>query len=428
MSGTPTLVGVQAAWDDVVKLHETMRRQIDDNWIALLAAVEAEAEPGIYRPIGLAREAGQSRALMSALVRGARMDAMLQPVIFDFGKVIESPYADRRAVMADIYEYCHDNSITVPSRNITYGTPANVGTPVGNGTIRRLTVDWNAYELEACRVETKTFRCISDQNNGGLRHGEVFQVYGEQLSLDALKLLVFGSGVLGTVAARHAGGGAGGSLCRNSSFDALNATGEPTAWDVTGTVQSSATYYRDFPGATAPVSCRMSTGATLSQKIKNAARTLDSERPHALRVMVNATTHTASGQLIIRMGAHSKTVADVSALGAGWQEVIVDLNENCWFQNFNEDEMDISIEWSGTNDLLVDDLIFTALDVIDGTFWLPIGGTTPWMADDKISVADTGGDPAVNGGIRNYWTYLAGLGYFPHDNGAATATWADPTI
>lgn len=431
MSGTPTLNDVQDAWDDVVKLFETMRRQIDDNWVSLLAAVEAEGTPGIYRPQGLTREAAITRNVMSSLVRGARCDAMLQPVIFDWGTVIDSPYADRRAVMADIYEYCHENSIIVESRGITYGSVSDVGTPVGNGTIRRLTVDWNGYNLEACRAERKEFRVVNDQTNGALRGGEAIQVYGEQLSLDALKLLDFGSGVLGVINARHAGGGAGGSLARNSSFDAVNSSDEPSSWEVTGTVTDSSSYYRRAPGVDAAnsKSCQMSAGSSLSQKIRNAAQALRSDQPHFLRVMVNADGG-ATGQFILRLGAVSKTIADVATLGGGWQEVAIDLDENLWYQNFMEDECDIALEWNGTGTILVDDLIFTVWDALDGTFWMPIGGTTPWMYDDKLEVTDTGGDPAVNGGIRNYWAYLAGLGYFPHDNGAGggAITWAEPVI
>jgi len=125
-----------------------------------------------------------------------------------------------------------------------------------------------------------------------------------------------------------------------------------------------------------------------------------------------------------RCGSNSKAVA-LSAQ-TGWNELILDFDENLWFRNFNEDPMDVEIELASntTGYVLVDDAIFAPLDLIDGTYWFLRGNNTShtsWLVDDVFEFTDTGGAPAT--GKLQWWLYVAGLGYLPS---SGTPTLADP--
>ena len=432
MAGTVTLTDVQDQWDDLVILLEKLRRWGDEDLISYLANFEQEAK-GNYTPQGIASFTAAMRSGYQALITGGRSALGLQPILYEFGTVIDSPYRDLLLVFRDVYDYIEANDLHVPTRGLTFGTPTADGANVGTGFVNRLTRDWNNYDTEACRIETKTIICRQDANSGARRHAEIFEVFGEQPSIDALELRKYGTGPRGQVISRHAGTGLGGSLLKNSSFSTYSSGGEFSGWTKTGTVvQDTNNFYRSHPGATTDASAYMTAGSTLTQLIEDGANALDVNTPYFLRVMIKAATGSATGQLILRIGAVTKTIADVSLLSTdanGWAEVMIDLTEDCWFRNFNEEGLAIEIDFdtgTQTGSLLVDDAILTPWDIIDGTFLIITGSETPWLVDDKYTMVDSQGD--ATDGLRNYWTYLAGFGYLPNTSRGDPVGWADPTI
>jgi len=430
MAGSVILSEVQDQWDKHVIMLEKLRRWGDDDLLTYLANFEQTAK-GNFTPQGIASYTASLRATFQAMITGSRSALGLQPILYEFGTVIESPYRDLLLVFRDVYDYVEDNNLHVPTRGLTFGAPSAGGSNVGTGFVKRLTRDWNNYDTEACRVETKTLICRQDGNSGARKHAEVFEIYGQQPSIDALDLLNRGTGPLGSIVSRHAGTGVGGSLLRNSSFSTYSVGGEFSGWTKTGTVtQDTTNYYRSHPGATTDASAYMAAGSTLTQYIEDAANALDVNTPYFLRLMLKFSTGTASGQLTISIGGSSKVVADVSALSVdanGWAEVYIDLTDDCWFRNFNEDDLAVVIDWSsGTGSLLVDDVILTPWDIVDGTYLLMTGSETPWALDDEFSIADTQADDTD--GLRNYWAYIGGFGYLPNTSRGDAVGWADPTI
>lgn len=426
MAGIPTLVQVQNQWDQLVILSEKIRRWADDEIITLLENLEASTV-GNYTPQGFAGYSSSTRVGFQSLITGARIAGGHQPMLYEFGTIIESPYRDILFIFRDVYDYLHENALNVPSRELTYGIPAAVGSPDGDGFVSRLTRDWNDYDMEAIRTEEKTLVCRVDLNSGSREHAEVFEIHGTQASIDSLQLHTFGTGVRGTVTSRHAGNGVGGSMLKNSSFSQFSG-GVMSGWEMAGVVATDPIFYRSYPGATVDQSALMDSGSALTQAISVSINSLDVNTPYFLRVMVNAGQHGASGGFNLKLGSVTVNVADVSALTTvnGWAEVVIPFDRSAWFRTFNEHDLSVKISFNGSGKLIVDDMLFTPWDIIDGSYLLIRGGPTSWLLDDEYRFADSQAD--ITKGLRSYWTYLGGLGYLPNTSRGAAVGWADPTI
>ena len=439
MSGTPTETEIQTQWRACVNLLEKTRVHSDD--VAAVAAglmdvIEQNLE-GQYTPTGLANAVARFRAGLSDLASPGRAIDFMESIIYEYGNILTegSGYQDLLSLMRAIYEHFHANSLTVESRAITYDTSATAGASnVGNGAMHRLTVDEFAYDLEACHVETKRFRCRGDVNSGVQEHAESFECLGDTASQDALLRASYGSGESSRVffRSKHAGSGAGGSLLRNSSFSTYSATASPKflGWTESavggGIAQDTTNFYRSHPGASTDGSLQMTGGGgtiTLKQTLASMrVSKLDPDTPYFLRVMLNKTVGTAVGGTVnLRLGSQTVSVT-IAAMGANWVELKVPLDTNLWFRNFNEASFDVEIEWvtSTSGTLLIDDMILVPMDLIDGTFWTLVGGATPWLVDDTLAFTDTGGAPAT--AKIQWWLWVAGLGYLPHTTGVPTFT------
>lgn len=396
---------------------------------------------GEYTPSSLAAFAASYRAGLSSLVSGGLALDLLAPVLFEYAAQVLTDgagYTSVDEIMRALYEHFVNNSLTVESRAITYDTSATLGAGnIGNGSIVRLTEDENGHDMEACTVETKRFRCRSDQNSGTQKNAERFELLGSAASQDSLLVANHGSGesARSTLTSLHAGTGNGGSLLRNSSFSTYSASASPKfdSWTEDavggGIAQDTTNFYRSHPGAATDGSLQMTGGGgtiTLSQSLA-AMRVskLDPNKPYYLRVMLNKTVGTASGGTVtLRLGSQSVSVT-IAALGTNWQELLIPLDQNLWFRNFDEDSFTIEIEWSSSTSgtLLVDDMLFQELELIDGTYWAILGGSTAWLVDDSLVFTDTGGAPAT--AKIQWWLWVAGLGYLPHTTGVPTFT--EPT-
>lgn len=397
---------------------------------------------GEYTPSSLAAFAASYRAGLSSLVSGGLALDLLAPILFEYAAQIltdGSGYTSVDEIMRALYEHFVNNSLTVESRAITYDTTATLGAGnVGNGSVVRLTEDENGFDMEACTVETKRFRCRADQNSGALKHAERFELLGSAASQDSLLVASHGSGESArtTLASLHAGTGNGGSLLRNSSFSTYSASASPKfdSWTEDavggGIAQDTTNYYRSHPGAAADGSLQMTGGGgtiTLSQSLANMrVNKLDPDKPYYLRVMLNADIGSAlGGTVTLRLGSQSVSATIASLVGGGWDELLIPLDQNTWFRNFDEDSFTVEIEWSSSTSgtLLVDDMIFQELELIDGTYWAVLGGSTAWLVDDTLEFTDTGGAPAT--AKIQWWLWLSGLGYLPHTTGVPTFT--EPT-
>lgn len=458
MAGAPSEAEIQAQWRAAVNILENMRAHVDGTqapagglWDVLEQALE-----GTYLPGSMTAFASAFRAGCDRLISPQMAQAAITPVIQEYAAAIDAAatgadetngFGTGNRSLSELFRAVYDwfvaKSYTVKSREIVYDASTTAGSAnVGNGALGRLTVDENAFPLEACTVEKKLFKCVADQNSGVVKEAEVFEVIGEAASPDSILRASFGSGTAAntTIVSKNAGSGSGGSLLRNSSFSEYSATASPkfTAWTEsaapTGSIDQDVTnYYRTHPGSQTNASLEITGGlgtVTLKQPL-SAMRTrrLDVDSPYQFRVMLNKTVGSAlGGTVTIRCGTNSKAVT-IAALGSGWQELVLDFDENLWFRAFNEGTLDVEIEWSTSTSgtLLVDDAIFCPMDFIDGTYWFLRGNNAThaaWIVDDILSVVDTGG--ASSTGILQYWLWVSGFGYLPSDPND-TETVADPS-
>lgn len=449
MSGAPTEAEIQAQWKAGIDIIETLRNHFDGTIAGAGGKLDTLTQilEGEYLPAEYTRLMGQVRAQCSDLVSPAYASQVITPALFEYGKILaaDATYglgAGYRApgdIFAALYDWFHDKSLSVTSRGITFDTTPTAGASnVGNGTISRLTIDENAYNIESCTIEKKQFVCRADQNSGTEEHAETFEMIGEPSSFDSLLRGSYGSGDAArtVITSKHAGTGSGGSLLQNSSFSQYAAASTPkfTGWTETAggsyVSQDATNFYRPHPNSTTNASLKMTGGSgtvTVTQPLSAMrVRRLDPNTPYFLRIMVNKTIGSAvGGSVTLTMGGVSKTVT-ISALASGWAEITIDLNEDCWFKNFNQDSFGISISWTSSTSgyLLVDDVIFSPWDLIDGTYWCirqTAASPVSWLQDDILTLTDIGGAPGT--GKIQYWLWVAGFGYLPT---SGSPTFTDP--
>lgn len=410
---------------------------------------------GQFTPELLAAWMAQYRNELSNLVSPSRIYDAIAPCILDYGKVLQaagsigSNYETVEDLIGAIFEHFANGSERVESRVIALDD-AQTLTGTGDGEISRLVTDSDGYQIDGVTVETKVFRCRRDQNSGTKKHAEEFELVAETRSRDELEVNDYGSGALTSFALRnrHAGSGAQGSLLRNSSFSSYDSTATNvfTNWEkVSGTeaIQSTSLFYATYPGADTDESMLMGVSAAsgtarYKQTIANMrVAQLNPFRPYFLRAMVNRDdgpgAQGAGGSFVLHLGSQSVSLA-LGLFAAGWNEVIIPLDANCWFKNFAlgaaSDDFDVEVEWTGwtSGDLLIDDVIFCELTPHDGTWWVARmndASPTPWVVDDELAFTDTQVDDQA--GKINYNLWRAGLGYLPHDTLlSGNITFADP--
>ena len=427
MSGSPTETEVQEQWRNAVAILERARLWADDTLAGQLDTLSQSLE-GEYTPSDLPNVASSFRAGASALISTQTARAFLAPVLFEYARLLG--YGSGRNTLEDIMpallEHFVDNSLSVRSRGITRGTPAAGGSNVGNGSVVRVTVDRWGENIESSYPEVKRLRCVADQNSGVQENAERFELLGEAQGADFLRRDDYGTGSDSRTVLVAQNAGQGSSVLRNGSFTqfASGSTPKFSGWTESSgsanVAQESAVGFRLVPGETSLASLRLNGDAVLSQTL----RSIDPSRPYRYRVMLNKDAGSATGGTVtIRLGSRSASVT-IAALGSGWQELVIALDENSYLPNFNEDDLDVTIEWASSSSgyLLVDDAILAPLTQVDGAFLAVVGGSTPFLLDDEFTITDTGG--AAGTGDINYWLWRAGLGYLP--SVASGETFTDP--
>ena len=453
----PNETEIQTQWKNITNILEKTRAYADDNLVNAGGYIDVlyQSFEGEYIPVSGATVATRVRALLASAVNSQQAYAALEPVMLEYGSILAasatlgygSGYSTARDVFDALYQWLHDNTGSVETRAITYTSVSAAAGNVGNAVISRLTVDRFGYNLEGCHVEKKMLQCTADQNSGALKWAEEFVIAGESASFDGLRIGATGSGDAARtrMRAKHAGGGAGGSLLKNSSFSSFVASASSaeqfTGWTETLTgaaaytdiTQDTTNYYRTHPNASTNGSMKIamdsaSDSVTVKQTLTNmSVRSLDPNTPYFLRVMCNKTVGTAvGGSVSIKLGGNATVTSTVLALGSNWVELVIPFDKTCWLEEFGQDSFDIEIAWAGGTSgyMLFDDAICCPWDEVDGTYWLVHqNAATPAasIVNDEYYAVDTGGAPGT--GILQYWCWIAGLGYLPS---AGSPTIADP--
>jgi hypothetical protein len=425
---------------------------------ALVVALDGVFTPSAFGSLrGLVRS-GLNRALTPTNLRG-----LFRPFLQEMCRKIDSPELQKGGAISDatmlrvIRQAMHDGAANVGgatqkinSRGMTLDV-AGATSGSGSGAVHRLTVDKDGYTLEATGPEDKVFYCDLDQlSTGGSRHAEVFEFRPGAANED--NLYWSGSGSKGrTITSLHAKSA---SIVTNPSFDqgastsgdgvALTTTTQLTGWTA-GTAaniktRSSSDYvYRGFKDDTGVTHYGLEfTGSTtLTQVLRTASPggRLDPRVPVYVQVAWKRLA-SATGNLTVRFGASSATVAIGTGTNGVWNILKIAVGTGNYYQNFNEADLDVQIEVDtlATGTVVVDDFVSAPYVMLDGTWWAVVGGVTPWKRGDTVTF-----DADADGGTRaifSYWfwrTYGDDLGlliemrgWLPSDNGG-TETIADPS-
>lgn len=428
---TPTRAEVQSQWSNAVALLKATKNfgiSNSPNWIGLedtaIQSLESELSDEIASAI-FARRTDLQNVL-------ANSSDLQRPHLKSYAvHILRSPeLTDPQLILNRLYQDFIDNTLRVNSRQFTFGTPSAI-TGTGNGVIFRLTKDENNFDLEAQHPDLKTAECIRDQNSGASKFEEVFEIRGQTPGKDALA--VSGSGLVAEIRAVSARD----SQLLNPSFSTFVGTsGTPTTitnWTSSITVsgnytmeQLTANVYRGFPGDTTPTALRIKATATLSQKISLRGYSVDPAIPHVLQLAYNREIGSATGTLLVRMGNVNTSVAISAQTGWNILRVPSSFGQNNWFKNFDEQDLDISIEWTRTaGDIIIDDVLFVQMTKFDGSWYVILPDTstsTPFLRGDKSTWSDT----AANENGIQYWLWRGFDRYLPSATGGSV-TFADPT-
>lgn len=382
------------------------------------------------------------RAGLNGLLGPAAVRALFLPALLDLARAIDSPARDYDGIMADLYIYMHANSKTINSRGLTRGSPSAGGSNTGNGTLYRVTTDAKGYALESSHNEVKTFRCVADQlTAGGEKHRELWECKGAE-ALDFVNEQ--GSGLIVPLRCLDARDSA--ALLRNPSFDSYGGSTQPSAstpvtpssvtaitgWTLDAVTSATVgidtpTPYRTLVGETAAKWVKFGSNRTMQQTLNSVSRgKLRRDVPYIFQIAVYRESN-ADGTLTIRVGGINRAVT-VSGLSNGaWNVVDVPdtQGQNCWYDAFYENDLDISIEWASrtTGSLYFDDIVWAPMTGIDGSFFSLVGGATPFKNDDTFTVTDS----EATRGINQYWMSHRAAALSLPSNNAGGETEVDPT-
>jgi hypothetical protein len=415
-----------------------------DMFDSLVTSLDGEFTPGlaqvVRQQILIPAATGLTRQNIRAMFRLPTLE-LLRAI----GSKALTPDASVSDAVAwrEIRQYMEDNAQLIKSRNLTFDTSAT-GSTTGTGAVSRLTVDKDANNLECTGIETKTFECVRDQNNGATKHAEAFEFqFGDA---DVTGLQWVGTGGVLPVTSLNAKSS---NLVVNPSFEqgatanntALSTTGQITGWDV-GTAGSWKTYsaaayvYRGYQNDTGVthygLECTTSDTITQVLRAENPGATFSEDVPYHCQIAWQR-KGSATGTLTLHLGAQSTSVDISTGTNDQWNVLEIDLDSSRYYQNFKEGDLDLKVQVASlaTGTVVIDDFVLAPMVNLDGTWWALTGGATPWLRGDlRIFSGDSQGAST----ILNYWLWraygdLVGpmRGWFPSTTTASSIVIAEPT-
>lgn len=420
-------------------VHENLRKfgnvtasvNINTLDLAYLASLPTDIVPGAQDT-----ELAFRLSLASLLAPGILAQG-LAPLWQQMGRIKDYSEQDVPSILARLFKDYAEAAIPVevPSRGFTYGTATANGANTGNGVINRLTEDRYGYMMEGMFIaETTEFLCVSDEHTGATRHQEVLRVRGAYPGKDWLNPT--GSGIDTSFQCLSVENPSQ-NIIANPGFESVNslsgsapneafttATSLP-GWTLSafGSFESdSSNYYKDSPNTSTPRSIRMTANASISQTFTAQRITWNQNVPLYCEVAFYRES-SADGNLNIIIGDKTSTVA-LSAQ-SGWTVHRFKMDRDAWAQNWNSTNAAITISWTSrtTGTLLLDAVIISEYLPYNGTWIAPVGGSTPFLINDKFTMVDT----CAETGVINRWVAREYGGYLPHTSAGTGPVWADPS-
>jgi hypothetical protein len=332
-------------------------------------------------------------------------------------------------------------TLSVNSRNLTYGSISAAGGNVSNGVILRLTKDENNNNIESIHVEAKTAEVLTDQNtDGSNRYEEILRITGVP-QLDSLNNSKGSrSGIVNDVVMISEDTPL--NLLTNPSFSEWQPPSgtltEITGWTVTTGVIGSITmqtgvvstnYYRSLERVptTSRASIRFSGLATISQPLgwsSSGTRKLNPRSAYLATFAYNIRTAPTGTVITVTIGSKSQAFT-LNSGDTGWRRLYIDLDTDLWYKNFYQDEgyFRIGVTTLASGYIDIDEVLLLEMPLVDTLPTVVIGGSTPAKIGDSWSWTDS----VSTEGLINKWFSLLYGWFFPHNNSGAE-TWVDPTL
>lgn len=408
---SPSESEIIALFQAIVHLEEETREFAEDdavNALLLIDTIEQSLETDFAGQITTALDS--YRGDVSASL--TRSSALLTPLLRTWAKFIDVPERDAQGMLDRLYDHFIDTGQRIASRIFVFGAAVAGGSNAGDGVLNRLAENEDGLCIENAHSETKTVVCTSDQTSGADKHEEIFEIRGGAAGKDALE--VSGSGRTTEIKALSARD----SILGNPSFSRFSGTIAAltalTDWTPTTALSNftldETNFYRDFVGDTTPRSVIFGANDTLSQAMSVRRRSLSPGVPYFFQVAYNREIAGADGTLTISLGTQSVSVA--LAAQTGWNILVLPVDKNLFYKNFNEQDLDVSIQVSGgaTFGLRVDDVILAPMTQVDGTWWALVGGATPFLRDDEFASTDS---ESSTYGVIQRWLWRSFGRYLP---------------
>lgn len=426
----PTQAEIETIFKNVVDLLEESRKfgaVNAKNVIAMEDVIVQSIEgdfTGALPGIAAGMRAGVAGILDSAA-------AILDPVIQEWGKFINAPETDIATILDRLFEFFVANSITVETRAFTFNPPSAGGGNAGTGTIIRLNKDADNFDIENQDVDAKTAIIVTDQNTGGVKNQESFQFRGTFAGIDSLEQEGVGEADNQSIQAVDSVT----SIISNAGFDQRNGTdADPTGlptWDVNDLTTGSAVtidntvmtfdatniYLPKANDQQVRKALNLKRANTrLRQQFSKARIGLNTGVPIYAQVAWNRQVGSAAGVLTLRIGSKSVSVSMVAQ--TGYQLLSLPLDTNLWPENFNQADVEISIDLASgaSGEVLLDDVIFTQWQDFNNGWYLPIPGVTPWLLDDIFTWSDTATESKIQRFIKLAYDF-----YLPHSGAPSIA-------
>jgi hypothetical protein len=384
--------------------------------------------------------ASSFRATCSTAVGQAMSQAVLSPILTAYAHhIIGTPERDIQSVITRLYTYFKDNSKSIKSRGITFGSPAAAGGNTGTGVVYRLTKDENNFDPENIFFETKTLTCTSDAQSGSLKHEELFEIRGVNQGLDQITL--GGSGILqGGIQARTSNQ----SILSNSTFSSYSIGTAPAAsspstfgaadsltdWAMSAGAVTSLQLdvdivARDGSGDTTPTAVRFLGNCGIKQTFDDANVVIDADIPYYLELWVYREGN-ATGTLTVTIGSKSQAFTIGGLTNAAWNRCKLDLDQDLWPSRFNVANATVTIALTSlaTSTILIDEVALLPMYSVDGT-WFTISpnsgtGAADFLLEDEFTYADA---LSSSDSKLQKWLWRAYRRYLPH---AGSPTITDP--
>ena len=353
-----------------------------------------------------------------------------------YQRILGTPEVDAPSILYRIYEHMQSNSLTVASRQFTFGSPSAGGSNVGNGTLTRLTKDRYDHDIENGSAEGKTFELVDDEHSGsGVRWRETFEYRGDALERNEFPM----RGQGGRAQLRCLSIQDTQRLVVNPGFESYDATNGFTGWTITNlvanTTQDTTNYYKDVkPSTTTPAALIFGASDLIYQTFSAQSIRWNPFVPMYAQIAWMR-RGSATGNLKLKIGGITATVDISTGTNDEWNILrwpLATPDQTAWFRSWNTSDARVSIEAESlaTGTLVVDDLIIAPYTQLDGTWYVMNGGpansatvaaaAVPFLRDDIFTFTDS-----ETGAIVQEWMARAFGVYLPHTTG--TATWLDPT-